>query len=168
MGLHEHPKPVFNRPNRMAGMIYERVAECRRLIFSGIMISCHVRNKNHSKKCEYCECIFATHRVKSRFCSHSCAAKHKHRMKSQIGENNPNFKGSLALSKYQHKKRWRLRNPEKAFAHDVFAAAIRAGKITRKPCEICSNHKTDAHHDDYSKPLEVIWLCRKHHAMRRV
>jgi len=34
------------------------------------------------------------------------------------------------------------------------------------PCEYpnCKVVKTDAHHEDYSRPLDVIWLCRQHHA----
>lgn len=41
--------------------------------------------------------------------------------------------------------------------------AISSGKLVRRPCEICGNPKTDAHHDDYNKPLEVRWLCRSCH-----
>ncbi|MFC3331681.1 hypothetical protein ACFOEM_04310 [Paenalcaligenes hominis] len=33
----------------------------------------------------------------------------------------------------------------------------------RGDCEVCGKSKVDAHHDDYSKPLEVRWLCREHH-----
>lgn len=40
---------------------------------------------------------------------------------------------------------------------------VSRGKITKKPCAVCGNVKSEAHHPDYSKPLEVIWLCRIHH-----
>jgi hypothetical protein len=39
--------------------------------------------------------------------------------------------------------------------------AIRDGRITRQNCH-CGQFG-EAHHPDYTKPLEVIWLCRKHH-----
>jgi hypothetical protein len=44
--------------------------------------------------------------------------------------------------------------------------AKRRGLLIAQPCERCGNPKVHAHHDDYSKPLDVKWLCRKHHAMR--
>jgi hypothetical protein len=58
-------------------------------------------------------------------------------------------------------------NPEertiRALARSTTNHAIRDGKLVRKPCQICGNDKTEAHHDDYSKPLEVKWFCFKHH-----
>jgi hypothetical protein len=42
--------------------------------------------------------------------------------------------------------------------------AIEAGILIRKPCEVCNTEiDVQAHHDDYYKPLDVRWLCRKHH-----
>lgn len=41
--------------------------------------------------------------------------------------------------------------------------AIRDGKISRKPCVICGKAKAEGHHQDYSKPYDVIWLCPEHH-----
>jgi hypothetical protein len=32
-----------------------------------------------------------------------------------------------------------------------------------KPCEICNSYKTEIHHQDYSNPYDIIWLCHKHH-----
>jgi hypothetical protein len=45
--------------------------------------------------------------------------------------------------------------------------AIKEGQLTRLPCRECgSTIAVEAHHEDYTKPLEVQWLCRKHHARR--
>jgi uncharacterized OB-fold protein len=58
---------------------------------------------------------------------------------------------------------YRDRNPDKIKAQSSIANAVRDGKILRKPCEKCGNPVSQAHHPDYSKPLEVVWLCVKHH-----
>lgn len=41
--------------------------------------------------------------------------------------------------------------------------SIKAGILTKQPCEVCGAKVVDAHHDDYAKPLDVRWLCRSHH-----
>lgn len=41
--------------------------------------------------------------------------------------------------------------------------AIRDGKIKRLPCFICGDLKSEAHHRDYTRPLEVDFLCDYHH-----
>jgi hypothetical protein len=40
------------------------------------------------------------------------------------------------------------------------------GKIKKLPCEVCGASHVEAHHPDYSKPLEVEWLCPEHHRER--
>lgn len=42
-------------------------------------------------------------------------------------------------------------------------AAVAAGLLVRQPCEVCGEQKSHGHHPDYTKPLEVIWLCPMHH-----
>jgi len=41
------------------------------------------------------------------------------------------------------------------------------GKIIQKPCLVCGKLPSEAHHSDYSKPLQVIWLCKGHHGELR-
>ncbi len=49
---------------------------------------------------------------------------------------------------------------------------IKRGKLVKQPCEYCGNRSVQAHHDDYSKPLMVKWLCKEchelHHGIRNV
>lgn len=44
-------------------------------------------------------------------------------------------------------------------AHYRVAAAIHRGDLVVQPCELCGDRATVAHHDDYSEPLDVRWLC---------
>ncbi len=71
-----------------------------------------------------------------------------------------NYDARLAVQrKYYHE------NKEKRRAHHLVSMNIRLGKIIRvNNCEICnSDRKIEAHHEDYSKPLEIKWLCKLCH-----
>ncbi len=58
---------------------------------------------------------------------------------------------------YQAKER-RL-NPVKYKARQITAHAIASGRLVRQPCVHCGEKKVEAHHPDYSKPLDVVWVC---------
>ena len=73
-------------------------------------------------------------------------------------ERNQQPQRKQARSEY-HKKR----DPVKKRATMLTSNAIRDGRLIRKPCEVCAETKVEAHHDNYSKPLDVRWLCRPHH-----
>jgi len=69
------------------------------------------------------------------------------------------------LGSYAANKGYRLRNPDKYRAHQSVSKAIALGRLIR-PNECSKCHRTckpEAHHEDYSKSLEVIWLCRPCH-----
>lgn len=59
----------------------------------------------------------------------------------------------------------------KANAVSLVGAAIRTGTLTKQEyCSYCyhngAEHPIEAHHPDYSKPLNVVWLCRLCHRAR--
>ena len=53
--------------------------------------------------------------------------------------------------------------PNKERARSLTFMAIKDKKLIRKPCEVCGELKVEAHHPDYYEPLNVMWLCIKHH-----
>lgn len=61
-------------------------------------------------------------------------------------------------------KAWVQRNPHKKAAYNSVSNAVRDGKLKKEPCSECGSEKSQAHHEDYSKPLDVKWLCIKCHA----
>ena len=73
--------------------------------------------------------------------------------------------GKEALARASAK--YALRYPGKRQAHIKVGNAIRDGRLTKAPCEVCgSTIKVHGHHDDYSRPLDVVWLCPTHHKER--
>lgn len=65
----------------------------------------------------------------------------------------------------EYNRRYRKKYPARFRAHSAVNYALQKGKLVRQPCEICGATKSEAHHDDYSKPLEVRWLCRTCHGL---
>lgn len=63
-------------------------------------------------------------------------------------------------------KRWLERNPAAAKAHRILRAAVRRGEVKRQSCSLCGGLGSHAHHEDYTRPLDVTWLCRWHHHER--
>jgi len=66
---------------------------------------------------------------------------------------------------YAQTKAYRKRNRQKIECHNFVRLAIKFGHLVRpESCEQCKIEcKPQAHHNDYEKPLEVVWLCRKCH-----
>lgn len=57
---------------------------------------------------------------------------------------------------------WRAQHPNRRAAHIAVNNALRAGRMQRLPCLVCGG-KAEAHHPDYDRPLDVVWLCPAHH-----
>ena len=64
-----------------------------------------------------------------------------------------------------YRKKYNLENAHKKKAHGILWRAVSSGLIKKPSC--CSNcsatGRIEASHDDYTKPLQVEWLCVKCH-----
>lgn len=114
----------------------------------------------------------------------ACTRKDTKERADRLWENNPEWKameaarfrdkslkarkeGKASPCKYEHLKAWRKRNHEKSLAHGKVAKAKAKGLLIPTPCEECgATERIQAHHEDYSKPLEVDWLCPACHGKR--
>jgi len=94
---------------------------------------------------------------------HACRAKMK-RDKYAINRLDPEFMQGVRdkeARKFQESQSARM----KKNCREKTNRAIQSGKLPRQPCEVCgTDEKIDAHHDDYTRPFDVRWLCRVHHA----
>lgn len=108
-----------------------------------------------SKGYSFCKDCFAVYRKEHRKLNGAKIAAKQHEARNTE-------KGKRI--KREGKGKYYARYPEKSNAHNKVAIAIKCGKLTRQPCEVCgADSPVEAHHDDYSKPLEVRWLCQYHH-----
>jgi hypothetical protein len=76
-----------------------------------------------------------------------------------------------AREKTEKRKAWRTnqqrkqrkKSPIKSYCRQVTSRAVKSGKLIKTCCVVCGMAKVEAHHYDYYDPMNVKWLCRKHH-----
>ena len=105
----------------------------------------------HLNKCKVCVCAYARQHRKT----------------------NPDYYKQYESARSQTTKRKvlatrvtkedRAKHPDRYKARTAVNNAIKKGLLLKTPCELCNDSRVEAHHVDYSEPLQVIWLCAKHH-----
>ena len=84
-----------------------------------------------------------------------------HRVKARY-EYQKTDKGKIVQE--QSRSKYKRNNPIKVKAVQKINNAVRDGVVKKGCCEVCgSTYRIHGHHTDYSKPLDVMWLCSKHH-----
>lgn len=78
-------------------------------------------------------------------------------------EKSPQRADSRKRRALENLRRHRAKYVDKFRARSAVSNALRSGRLVKFPCEVCGEHKVEAHHDDYARPLEVRWLCHLHH-----
>jgi len=66
----------------------------------------------------------------------------------------------------EQNRRWRSEDKRRQVAHNAVSRAIKKGLLVKESCKRCNEEKSEAHHEDYDKPLDVVWLCSKCHKQR--
>lgn len=98
------------------------------------------------------------------YCSRRCAGTANGVLRTPLkGGEHPSWKGGVSADRALWQRLQHEKFPEKTRARAALKHALKTGKIVRQPCEKCGAKKVHGHHEDYSKPLQVRWLCRKHH-----
>ena len=136
----------------------------------------------HSKECFKCKTIkpldeFYKHSAmadghlnKCKACTKSDVGKHREENIDRIREYDRK-RGKLP-ERVKHTievtRAWRAADKRRGRAHVAVARAIRNGDLLPQPCERCNSEKVVAHHEDYDKPLDVMWLCQACHKQRHI
>lgn len=138
------------------------------------------------KYCSKCEnkkdrSEFDTHRKSKDGLQGWCKDCHRQYRRSNIGKEvsrkaegkyQKTSKGKETIQKQRQtdkgkecSRRYRTQYPEKTKARSILNKEIAAGRILRPShCESCFEERfVEGHHEDYSKPLDVEWLCTKCH-----
>ncbi len=102
--------------------------------------------------CKKCQCLRA-----QKYRNTDVGKKEIAKSKKRYGRSK---KGKATIR--AHDKKHKKDNPEKIKAYDAVKYALGTSKLKKKPCH-CGATRIEGHHKDYNKPLEVEWLCSKHH-----
>lgn len=128
---------------------------------------CGKERASYSKS--YCQ-ICLSIRSKNRVYSESQIARRNELQRKRYAEKHlpKKFKNDeVSVSKRKRYKLLAERSADEIIKHRVRALTrsyIKYGKLIKGKCEVCNTvENVEAHHDNYDKPLDVRWLCRKHH-----
>lgn len=145
-------------------------------------------SKLRQVKCSICEVTFQTRHSMGKYCSLECrregergswrsySARNKTKRRElhrKIRQHDPQkqqdrhrvynqSEAGRAASKRNTKEQIR-RWPEKYRARQEVNKALKRGDLIRKACRCGSTNNVHAHHHDYSKPLDIEWMCRPCH-----
>ena len=133
-----------------------------------------------SKECFKCETVkpleeFYKHKMmadghlnKCKACTKSEVAKHRVENIERIREydkeraKRPERKAvNITIN-----RAWRSEDLRRQKAHRLVSRAIKKALLVRAPCCRCGSERSLAHHEDYDKPLDVMWLCQPCHKQR--
>ena len=113
--------------------------------------------KGYPTSCIFCK--KALHNKSEHYCSKACEQNYRESHSNNI----PPF-----LSKWKVRKQKQSKDPLieiRKKARRITKNLIRSGKLKKGTCVVCGSSTVVAHHEDYSRPDDIIWICEKHHKL---
>lgn len=133
----------------MMDSMNKRCFKCKEIKPLGLFYKDRTRNGGYSNKCKACE----------RLSNREKRVRNPNTFKSKDEKYYKAHKAKISVKKLN----WYHNNKHKVLAHEKVKRALFKGELERKSCEQCGERKSQAHHPDYSKPLDVVWLCSRCH-----
>jgi hypothetical protein len=133
----------------------------------------HPRSVMRTKRCSYCrktKPVDQFHRRSN--CASGCQSRCKECRYKTVDQAvkqtaNQQWRTKNSVIHNAANQKWRANNRAKTRAHKLLDEAVKNGDLERPDtCERCglkSSRALHGHHRDYSRPLEVLWLCAKCH-----
>lgn len=115
-----------------------------------------------SNPCKACKCAYIKERNemdKPLYLKRIREAYYRNRGKRL--KNRKRYETRERLLKYQ--RAYRAKHSDKDNIRNRVKYALKTGKLQKSPCVICGDVDSQAHHDDYNRPLDVTWYCKLHH-----
>ena len=79
-------------------------------------------------------------------------------------EAHPGYSQKYKPLSLEYVREYRKMHPHYSRVVHIVQNELEQRRLIKKPCEICkSTEHIHAHHEDYNKALEIIWLCRSCH-----
>ena len=115
----------------------------------------------HLNKCQECTKKDSDENFKRKMLDPHWQIKERERQRKKEAR-----RRDLGLAKTYKKETtpWQTRKEK----YGEYNNAIRDGRIKQESCVVCGKEKTQGHHEDYSRPLDVVWLCVRHHQDRHI
>lgn len=140
-------------------------------------------SRERTVNCVHCGTEFKTRHSRGKYCSTTCSREGERKSWREYRARNIDTRRASDLRIYRENKpaviariekyrktpagirarrkadaKQRALFPEKYAARQAVLIALRSGRLKRQPCK-CGALKVQAHHHDYSNPLDVEWLC---------